>query len=260
MFTVRRALALLLVAGILGGPSVARAVDPFEIQVYDGSIGEPGRLGVELHANTVVAGQRDSTPPELPTHHQSHFTLEPAFAITRWWELGAYLQSALLPDGSFEYAGSKLRTKLIAPRRADSPFIWGVNLEVARIPERFEAGVWGAEIRPIAAWSPPSGVVLVAINPILDIGLAGADRSQAPSFEPAATIRYVRADLLSVGVEYYAGLGPIGRWLPASAQEHYIYEVVDVLRWKRLELHLGIGQGLTDAANDFVAKMIVGYH
>lgn len=259
MFTVRRALALLLVAGILGGPSVARAVDPFEIQVYDGSMVAPGSLGAELHVNSVIAGRRSAEPPELPAHHQSHFTLEAAYAVNSWWEVGAYFQTALLADGSFEYAGSKLRTKLIAPRRADSPFIWGVNLEVARIPERFEAGVWGAEIRPIAAWSPPSGVVLVAINPILDIGLAGADRSQAPSFEPAATIRYVRADLLSVGVEYYAGFGPIGLWLPASSQEHYIYEVVDVLRWKQLELHLGIGQGLTDASNDFVAKMILGY-
>ena len=112
------ALAALLAAGVLLGPSAARAVDPFEIQVYDGTVGDPGQPGVELHANTVIDGVRTSEPPELPAHHQSHFTLEPAVAITRWWELGLYLQSAVLPDGGFTYAGTKLRTKFVAPPRA----------------------------------------------------------------------------------------------------------------------------------------------
>ena len=30
--------------------------------------------GIELHANTVVSGHRTAAPPELPPHHQSHFT------------------------------------------------------------------------------------------------------------------------------------------------------------------------------------------
>jgi len=97
------------------------------------------------------------------------------------------------------------------------------------------------------------------VNPILDISLAGPDHNQAPSFEPAATARYVRAYLLSIGLEYYASLGPVGGWLHTADQEHYIYEVVDVLRWKHLELNVGVGEGLTNASNRFVAKMIVGY-
>jgi APA family basic amino acid/polyamine antiporter len=259
-FAIRRALIVAVaIPLVLFVPSAARAVDPFEIQVYDGSMVDPGQLGVELHANSVVAGRRTAEPPELPAHHQSHFTLEGAFALTSWWELGAYFQTALLPGGSFEYAGSKLRTKLVAPRRPASPFIWGVNLELARLPEHYEADRWSAEIRPIAAWSSPTGALFAAVNPILDIGLAGPDRNLAPSFEPAATIRYVRAGLVSVGLEYYAGLGPVGRWLPAGAQEHYLYEVVDVLRWTHFELHAGVGEGLTDASNDFVVKTILGY-
>ncbi len=87
-------------------PSVARAVDPFEIQVYDATVAPPRTAGVELHMNSVVSGSRASVPPELPPHHQSHFTLEPSVGLTDWWEVGAYLQTALLPDGSFEYAGA----------------------------------------------------------------------------------------------------------------------------------------------------------
>jgi hypothetical protein len=259
VFGIRRAFAPIAGLAVLLLPSAARAVDAFEIQVYDGTVGAPGSAGVELHANTVVSGRRGSVPPELPAHHQSHFTLEPAFVITDWWEVGAYFQTALLPDGSFEYAGNKVRTKFVAPPRAGSPFRWAMNMEVSRVPETFDRNRWGAEIRPIATWSSASGAVYLSVNPILDLSLAGPDRDHAPSFEPAATARYVRAGLLSIGVEYYASLGPVGGWLHAADQEHYIYEVIDVLRWRHLELNLGVGEGLTDASNRFVAKMIVGY-
>jgi hypothetical protein len=250
---------VLIAAAIVIAPSAARAVDPFEIQVYDGTLADPGTLGAELHANTVVSGLRTAEPPELPSHHQSHFTLEVAYVLTPVWEVGAYFQTAVLSDGSFKHAGDKLRTKVIVPVRAGSPFHFGVNVEIARIPEEFDRNVWGTELRPIATWSSPGGAIYASINPIVDLALGGPDRNEAPSFEPAATIRYVRADLLSVGLEYYAALGPIGSWLPARDQEHYIYEVIDVLRWKRIELNLGVGQGLTAASNDFVAKMILGY-
>jgi hypothetical protein len=250
----------LAVAAILLAPAAARAVDPFEIQVYDGTVGGPGSVGVELHANTVVAAQRTSLPPELPSHHQSHFTLEPAVGLTDWWEIGAYFQTALLPDGSFAYAGNKLRSKFAAPPRAGSPFRWAVNFEISRLPERFDADRWGAEFRPIVTWSGAGGAAYVSVNPILDFALAGPARTEAPSFEPAVGIRYVRAGLGAIGVEYYADFGPIGSWLAASAQEHYLYEVIDLLRWKWLELNAGVGEGLTAGSNDFVAKMIVGVH
>jgi len=244
---------------ILTRSSLAGAVDPFEIQVYDATVLSPRTAGVELHTNAVVSGRRASVPPELPAHHQSHFTLEAAIGLTDWWEVGAYLQMALLPDGSFEYAGNKLRTKLVVPARPDSAIHWGVNLELSRLPEHYDRDRWGAEIRPIATWSSARGAVYAAINPIIDFGLAGTGRGDPPSFEPAATLCYVVDGLMSLGLEYYADVGPIGRWAPAGEQEHYLFQVVNVLRWKRIEINAGVGEGLTDGSNDFVAKTIFGF-
>jgi len=253
-------LPALIAFGVALAPARARAVDPFEIQVYDGTVGDPGRPGIELHANSVLDGHRDAVAPELPSHHQSHLTAEPAVAITGWWEIGMYLQSAILGDGTFEYAGNKLRTKLVLPPRPASPFRWGVNLEVSRLPEHYDRDRWGAEIRPIATWTSPGGRLYASINPIVDFSLAGAGAGDGPSFEPAVATYYVIEGLLSAGLEYYASFGPIGDWLPATAQEHYLFEVINLLRWKRLELNVGVGEGLTDGSNPFVAKMIVGVH
>ena len=67
-------------------------MDAYEIEVYDGSSNAPGHAGVELHAN------RD------PRIHETHLTLEPSYGVTRAWEIGGYLESAFLADGSYASA------------------------------------------------------------------------------------------------------------------------------------------------------------
>jgi hypothetical protein len=240
------------------GSSQARALDAFEIQVYDGTADAPGQPGLELHANTVVSGQRDAVPPELPSNHQTHLTLEPSLGITRWWELGMYVQTTVLPDGTFAYSGVKLRTKFVRPSWPSQRLRFGVNLEISDLPARFDPNRWGAEVRPILAYATPGGRFAFAFNPILDFDLAGAGTGGWPSFEPALSALFVLDGLLSAGLEYYGDTGPIGQPSRASAQQHYLFEVLNVLRWRRIELNVGVGEGLTAASNPFVVKMILG--
>ena len=108
------------------------------------------------------------------------------------------------------------------------------------------------------AYTTAAGRFAFAFNPILDFDLAGAGAGGWPSFEPALSALFVVDGLLSAGLEYYGDLGPIDQPLPASAQQHYFFEVVNVLAWRRIELNLGVGEGLTAASNPFVVKMIFG--
>jgi hypothetical protein len=64
---------------------------------------------------------------------------------------------------------------------------------------------------------------------------------------------------VAIGIEYYANFGPIAGPSPWSEQEHYVFEVIDLLSIKQFELNFGIGEGLTAASNAFVLKAIVGY-
>lgn len=234
----------------------ARATDPFEIQVYDGKANAPGVPGVELHLNSVLEGRKEATEPVLPSHHQTHFTLEPSLGITDWLEVGAYLQTALRGDGHFDWAGAKLRAKLVTPP-SPSPFRFGINFELSRLPETYDADRWGGEVRPIAAYE--TRVVLLALNPNLDLSFAGEGAHHAPSLQPAAMVLGKIREIVSLGLEYYANFGPLGSFLPKSAQEHYLYEVANVLAWKGVELNFGVGEGLGGASDPFVVKAIVGY-
>ncbi len=238
----------------------AWAVDPFEIQVYDASTNPPLAAAIELHANTVAAGVETATAPELPPNHQTHLTLEPSLGLTPCWEVGAYLQSAFRADGGFDFGGVKLRSKVALPALAGSPFRWAVNAEVSWLPAAYDVARWGAEVRPIFTALVARGWLYFGVNPILDWALAGPAASATPALEPAATALVMVRDLGSAGLEYYASFGALGSWLPAGEQAHYLFEVVNVYRWRRWELNAGVGEGLTAASNRLVVKAIVGFH
>ena len=234
-------------------PRAARARDAFEIQVYDGTANPAGTLGLELHTNGVVSGQTTAPPPELPPNHQVHLTLEPSFGVRPWWEIGGYLQTAVRADGTYDYAGLKLRSKLVTTPAWSARARLGVNVEVSWLPARYEAERWGLEVRPIAAWDVWR--LRFAVNPIVDVPLTGG----AATLEPAALALYELPGVASAGIEYYASLGPLTGFAALRDQQHYLYEVVNVLVVRKLELNAGVGQGLTASSNALVAKAIVGY-
>ena len=230
------------------------AVDAFEIQVYDGTANRPGVPGLELHVNRVFDGTKTSEPPELPLHHQTHLTLEPSLGVTPFLELGGYLQTAFRADGTFDYAGTKLRAKFVTPEGWRENVRLGVNLELSVIPERYEASRWGAEIRPIAAWE--NELWLFAINPIVGVPLTS---DPTPEFEPAAMAKVKLLNVVALGVEYYSSFGRVSAPSPWHEELQYLYEAVDVLNLPHVEINAGVGEGLTAASNAFVAKCILGY-
>ena len=231
----------------------ARALDAFEIQVYDGTSDPAGVPGLELHVNGVASGLTTAPAPELAPNHQVHFTLEPSYGVTSTWELGGYLQTALLPDGTYDFAGAKLRSKLVTSPAWSTRVRLGVNVEVSGLPRRYEAEGWGLEVRPIAAWDVAR--VRLAVNPIVDVSLTGG----AATLEPAAQALYELPGLASAGLEYYAALGSLAGFSPARDQQHYLFEVVNLLAVRGFELNAGVGEGLTATSNPLVAKIILGY-
>ena len=42
-------------------------------------------------------------------------SVEPSLGLEPWWEVGAYFQTAVRRDGTFDYAGVKLRSKFVTP-------------------------------------------------------------------------------------------------------------------------------------------------
>jgi hypothetical protein len=253
----RRALALASAAALSFVAPPALALDPFEIQVYDGTANPPGVFGLEVHVNYVVSGLQTSTTTELPPNHQFHVTYEPSYGVTRWWEIGGYFQTALRPDGELDYAGVKLRTKFVTPPKLLPNLRLGLNLELSLLPDTYDAGRWANEIRPIAAWETDD--FMFVVNPVVDTSLAGPDFKKGPEFDPLASAMWKIRGTVGLGLEFYGSVRPLVGPLPLSQLQEYLFEVVNLLSVPRFELNAGVGEGLTSGSNGFVAKMILGY-
>lgn len=244
---MRRVILMLLCA------ASARAQDPFEIQVYEAGTAPPLTVGVETHLNAVLKGsEQPSASGELPTHHVAHFTLEPHLGLLDWLEAGAYLQTALRPEGTYDYAGTKLRIKA---RLLQPAFGWlnlALNGELSWIPAEYEAAERGGELRPIL--ETRVGPLGLWVNPIIAFEFSGGFH---PELEPCAKAAFRVTDALSLGAEYYGALGPIDGLLPLSEQVHRGFGVIDfAARW--LDLNFGVGGG--SGPNSFIIKAIVGVH
>jgi hypothetical protein len=248
--------APLLVLAVLGLAPSARALDRFEVQVYDGHTNAPGLFTLENHVNLVGRGAKAEEPPELPSHHQFHWTFEGALGVTPFWEPGLYIQTARLPDGSIDFAGSKLRSKFTAAPLLGGRLRLAANFELADVPRRFEEGQWSIELRPIAAVE--AGRVRVALNPIVGVPLAGTGVGKGPGFEPAVSLKGLVSQRVALGVEYYGDWGPIAAF-DVARDQHYLFWAGDYDLGRGVELNVGAGGGIGGAADPFVMKAILGF-
>jgi hypothetical protein len=237
----------------------AIAMDAFEIQVYDAEINTPGKSTLETHINTVPSGVPTSGyQGQVPNHQMSHLTFEGALGMTDFWELGAYLQTALLPNGNYDFAGAKLRTKFVVPKKTTEPWQFGANFEIAYVPFNFEQYLWAAEIRPILGYTVDR--FAFTINPIIGINLV-PNLAQAPDFGPCAKVVVDTHRGFGLGLEYYADFGAMPNATAIGQSEQYLFAAIDLLEGP-LELNAGLGGGLNWPANVYsnatVAKLILG--
>jgi len=266
MRSLQGVLSALVLMSAVAVSTQASALDRFEIQVYEPDMNKPGQFGLELHSNYTMRGTR--TPEydgEIPPNGVARFTLEPAFGITKWFELGAYLQTMIAPDEGAKWAGWKLRTKFAVPYELTKPWFVGINLELGRVPKRVEEEGWANEFRPILGFN--NGHVLIDVNPIFGYALTGPDRLK-PDLEPAGKVAINTQRGFALGAEYYAGLGLVSKGLePWSNQEHLLFGTFDLAEraaahdaddegW---ELNVGVGRSLTSAPGpQWLIKTIVG--
>ena len=224
-----------------------------EIQVYNAEIAKVGQWTLQQHLNYAIKGRTDPDfEGGIIPNHALNGTPELAYGLTEWWEIGFYAPFAVDQAGEFSSNAGKIRTLFATPNAAKREFFYGVNTELSYATARFSETRWNMEVRPIIGWRKNN--IEFIINPIVDIGF-GVNGDV--TFAPAARLARNFGENFALGVEYYTGLGPIQNILPFTDQQHNIYAVTDfkIGRW---EVNAGIGYGLTQASDRWMAKMIIG--
>ena len=246
-----RAAIRLLVVAVCFAPAAAHAVD--EIQVYNAEIAEVGQWTLQQHLNYAINGRKEPDfPGGLIPHHALNGTPELAYGVTDWLEFGWYAPFAVDQNGDFHSGGAKFRTLFVTPNAAKREVFYGVNFEYSYATPLFSETRFNMEIRPIIGWRKGDWEFIV--NPIVDIGFGNNGDTD---FAPAARLARKLKEDLSIGVEYYTSLGPIGNFLPLAEQQHNIYGVVD-FKVGQFDVNFGVGYGLTGGSDRWMTKLIVG--
>jgi hypothetical protein len=224
-----------------------------EIQVYTGEIAEPGQFTLTLHNNFTPDGR---TVPDFPggivPDHALNGVPEWAYGVNDWLEVGTYLPVyTLTRDGDLKFDSVKLRALFAVPKAQDRSFFYGMNFELSYNEPHWEAHRFSGEIRPIVGWR--FGPVDFIVNPILDTGFDGVSRLD---FAPAERVDYNVSKLWSVALEHYADFGELRDLLPASAQQHTLFAVVDYAG-SPTSVEFGIGRGLTSSSDRLVMKLML---
>jgi hypothetical protein len=250
-----RLLRGLVAAGLLAGRPAGAALED-EIQVYLDDLDAPREWGLEVHLNTTPSGSTmPAYPGEVVSAHGTRLTQELSYGLGGGFEAGLYVPAVIEPGGHPDLAGAKLRLKWLPVAGGAEHDGWfaGANLELARVPQRYEQSRWGSELRLIAG-RRAAGWTL-GMNPVFAWALGAGGRA-TPDFELGLKAARDVARGVALGAEYYAGLGPVDAVPGWRDQDHRLYATLDVDRAPWV-FNVGVGYGLSAAADRWTVKLIV---
>jgi hypothetical protein len=247
----------LVAAASITMATALRAQDPFEIQVYEYETVPKGHWNLETHFNYTVRGTTVPSGTVAPTEHQTHLTFELTRGLTDEIEFAGYLLFAERPGANPEVAGWRLRPRVRAPKRWHLPVDVSLSAEVGFPQQTYEENSATLEIRPIL--EKTFGPVQIDLNPVIGRGLKGPTAGEGWDFEPGVRIATRVSVPLELTVEYYGALGSPTSFLPAAQQVHQFFGGADVQLKMNVVLNVGFGVAATNAGNQRVAKLRLGW-
>lgn len=222
-----------------------------EIQVYDGSLAPVGVFNLTVHNNFTPNGiDRPAFPGAVTSDHSINGVPEWAYGVAPWFEAGLYLP-LYSNDRALGWIldGFKLRALFAVPNAEDHRFFYGANFEFSINSKHWSTHRISSEVRPIIGWH--LGRFDLIANPILDTDYDGIKNLE---FAPSTRLAFNLTKHWAVSAEEYSEMGPLHGFVPAYAQSHQLFGVVDYVG--AIELQVGAGYGLTEASDHLQLKVI----
>ncbi|MEZ2347741.1 hypothetical protein [Terriglobus sp. RCC_193] len=248
-------LTAIAVAGLSAAHSVM-AQGNYEIQVYGSDTVPRGNTMLELHSNFTAKGQRYVQQGVYPTNHQQHETIEITQGLNDWSEVGFYIFTSTQDGHGLQWVGDHIRPRVRVPDSWHWPIGVSLSTEVGYQRAVYSPDTWTWEIRPILDKSV--GRWYFALNPALERTWHGPDVTQGLGFAPGVKVSYDVNREISIGPEYYADYGRLGRFDSLHNQQQQIFLVTDLNVSPQWEINFGAGLGSTAATDHLIVKFILG--
>lgn len=232
------------------------AQDNYEIQVYGSETVEPDSTMVELHSNFTFQGNKSNVGAMYPTNHAWHETLEVTHGFNSWFETGFYIFTSARSGNGWQWVGSHIRPRVRAPESWKLPVGLSLSAEFGYQSRHFSADSWSLELRPIVDKEYKKWYL--AFNPTVEKSFKGENQKAGWAFSPNVKVSRELNAKLAFGIEYYGGLGVVGKFDPLNEQEHQFIPAVDLNLGPNWEFNFGVGVGVTHNTDHLLVKMILG--
>ena len=179
--------AALGLAVALVGAREARAIDFYEIQVYDTDTTLAGHFTLELHSNSTITATGELAKGRMDIY-QVHETAEGTFGVLHWLEIGQYLCTAIFPADSYQYSGSRSKIHFGIPQTFEWPVQFGGNIELDYMRRQAEENPLNLELRPIIGASYKD--FRLVVNLALERPFRGPQTHDGFQFDPSGEVVY----------------------------------------------------------------------
>lgn len=237
----------LLAASLAFFSGAAVAVPP-DLKVSTDDLNEAGEQFIEFQANKASRPGPNAADPRVPFQVLAEYS----YGITDHWQVAVKLPFARL-DGLYSL-GATAEVRYLPAHDPDAGGYWGIDFALGRGRELpGESYSTGADFVPVfgyrtARWH-------FAANTAFGFPASGDDRRGA--FSAALKAAYRVSGKSEAGLEYYLDAGPLRAWHPRHERNEYLFAVWDKVAGN--ELNVGLGRGLTDASERWIAKLVYSF-
>lgn len=232
------------------------AQDNYEIQVYGSETVEPGSTMVELHSNFTFQGNKSKAGEMLPTNHAFHETLEITHGFSTWFETGFYVFTSARSGNGWHWVGSHIRPRVRAPESWKLPVGLSLSAEFGYQSRHYSGDSWSLELRPIVDKEYKKWYF--CFNPTMEKSFKGENQNIGWEFSPNVKVSRELNSKVSLAMEYYGGLGPVGNFDPIREQGHQFIPAIDLNLSPDWEFNFGVGVGVTHNTEHLLVKTIIG--
>ena len=242
-------------------PTSAKALDPYEFQIYGYATQGKGGFNPQLLNSFVPYGRKEGeggTSSTFASQGMIRTAIELEYGLTNKIEVASYLNFARPAGENFQFAGVKARMRGRFAEAGVLPVDLGWKVEVKQWQRSINDDTLQLEFTPIL--QKDFGRISIIANFAFEKILRGeSSREQLFEFGYLTEISYQKNSRLRFGALFIGGPGGVKNMDPLREQQHYVMPVVHFIAPGEVRSSVGIGFGQTNGSDHILLKANFGF-
>lgn len=245
---------LLLLALFL--PSLSKAVDPYEFQIYGYATQGKGNFSPQLLNSFIPYGRKEGeggTSGTFASQSMMRSAIELEYGLTSKTDVAIYVNFVRPENEAVQFAGSKLRFRGRFAEKGVLPIDLGWYVEVEQWKQSINDDTLELEFKPtmqkdLGPWS------IIANFPFEKVIRGESAKTQVFEVGYLTEISYQKSNRLRYGIQFIGGPGGVKNMDPLREQQHYVMPVVHFIAPGNVRSTVGAGFGQTHGSDHILLK------